>query len=148
MYGRHVRTWVNSLGAEWRNELLFGGETLLSTSFFQAIDQAHRFFVEPRVAFSRTLENIFLDDERVARYQFRDFIGQIDLGANFGRYAQARVGYMYDERNIEVDVGSPLLAESNPTDAGIVLQCRIRQPRHGVCADARIRRRARIPQLR
>jgi NTE family protein len=120
LYGRHVRTWVNSLGAEWRNEALFGGETLLSTSFFQPVDQAHRFFVEPRVAFSRTFENIFVDDERVARYQFRDAMAQVDAGANFGRYAQARVGYLYDQRKIEVDVGSPLLVESNPTDAGIV----------------------------
>ena len=30
LYGRHVRTWVNNLGAEWRNEVLFGGETLMS----------------------------------------------------------------------------------------------------------------------
>ena len=120
LYARHVRTWVNSLGAEWRNELLFGGETMLSTSFFQPLDQAHRFFVEPRALLSRTLENIFIDDERVARYQFRDVAGQIDLGVNAGRYAQARLGYIYDQRYIDVDVGSPLLAESDPTDAGIV----------------------------
>ena len=30
------------------------------------------------------------------------------------------MGYVYDQRNIEVDVGSPLLTESSPTDAGIV----------------------------
>ena len=120
LYGRHVRTWVNHLGAEWRNELLFGGETLLTTSFFQPVDQAHRFFFEPRAAFSRTFENIFINDERIARYQFRDVIGQIDFGANAGRFAQARVGYLYDKRNVAVDVGSPLLNESAPTDAGIV----------------------------
>ena len=59
LYGRHVRTWVNSLGAQWFNELQLGGETLLTTGFNQPLDVAHRFFVEPRVAFSRSLEDVF-----------------------------------------------------------------------------------------
>jgi NTE family protein len=57
LYGRHTRTWVNSLGAEWRNELQFGGDSYLQTSLFQPIDTAHRFFIEPRLLVSRTLEN-------------------------------------------------------------------------------------------
>ena len=48
IYGKHTRTWVDSLGAEWRNELQLGGETYLSTSFYQPLDAAQRFFVEPR----------------------------------------------------------------------------------------------------
>jgi NTE family protein len=78
-------------------------------------------FFEPRVAFSSQYENIFLNDERVARYKFNDTIGQIDFGANFGRFAQARLGYLYDMRKVIVDVGSPLLSESEPHDAGVML---------------------------
>jgi len=40
LYGRHVRTWVNSLGAQWFNELQLGGETLLTTGFYQPLDVA------------------------------------------------------------------------------------------------------------
>ena len=119
LYGRHTRTWVNPLGAEWRNELQFGGDSFLQTSLFQPIDTAHRFFVEPRLLVSRSLENIFLQDERVARYEYQDLIGALDFGANFGRFAQARVGYIYDWRKVNVDVGSPVLPESEPDDAGI-----------------------------
>jgi len=121
LYARHARTWVNSRGAEWRNELQFGGDSFLSTSLYQPIDTAHRFFIEPRFAASRTLENIFLNDERVARYQYQDVMGTVDAGLNVGRYAQARLGYFYDSRKIFVDVGSPLLSlsESEPNDAGI-----------------------------
>ena len=75
LYGRHVRTWVNSLGAEWRNELQIGGETLVATSLFQPLDAAHRFFVEPRALYSRSLEDLFVDEERVARYTFKDVGG-------------------------------------------------------------------------
>ena len=121
LYGRHVRTWVNSLGAEWRNEVQIGGEVLAATSFFQPLDAAHRFFVEPRVAFSRSLEDIFQDDERVARYMFQDTTGLLDAGINLGRYAQARVGYTYDHRDVSVDIGSALLPEITPIDAGLRL---------------------------
>ena len=121
LYGRHTRTWVNPLGAEWRNELQFGGDSLLATSFYQPLDVSHRFFIEPRVAYSIEFENIFLNDERVARYKFEDAIAQVDFGVNAGRYAQARLGYVYDRRQVNVDIGSPLLAESDPEDAGVVL---------------------------
>src|SRR4051812_28452128 len=121
LYGRHARTWVNHLGAQWRNELQFGGDNLLATSFYQPLDISQRFFMEPRVSYSAEYENLFFEDERVARYEFRDAMAQVDFGVNAGRYAQARIGYAYDSRKVRVDVGSPLLAESDPTDAGVTV---------------------------
>jgi NTE family protein len=121
LYGRHTRTWVNQMGAQWRNELQFGGDNLLATSFYQPLDISQRFFVEPRLSYSAEYENLFFEDERVARYEFRDAMAQVDFGVNAGRYAQARIGYAYDKRKVAVDVGSPLLTESSPTDAGVTL---------------------------
>jgi NTE family protein len=119
LFGRHTRTWVNPLGAEWRNELQFGGDSYLQTSFYQPLDNPHRFFIEPRILVSRMLENIFFEDERVARYEYQDLVGSLDLGLNLGRFAQARVGYLYDSRKVNVDVGSPVLPETDPDDAAI-----------------------------
>jgi NTE family protein len=121
LYGRHVRSWVNSLGAEWRNEAQVGGQTLFSTSFFQPLDPAHRFFVEPKVLYSRSLEDLFFKDERIARYSFGDLGGTVDFGVNVGPYAQARVGYVYSHRDVKVDIGSPLMPENEVVDAGILL---------------------------
>jgi len=121
LYGRHVRTWVNSLGAQWFNELQLGGESLLTTGLYQPLDSAHRFFVEPRIGFSRSLEDVFADDERVARYDFKDFMAEFNIGANVGRYGQARIGYLYDDRETEVDIGSPLMPEGKTVDAGMHL---------------------------
>jgi NTE family protein len=121
LYGRHVRTWVNSLGAQWYNELQLGGESLLTTGFYQPLDASRRFFVEPRVGFSRSLEDVFANDERVARYDFTDLMGELNLGANVGRYGQARIGYVYDERDIDVDIGVALMPEGRNVDAGMHL---------------------------
>jgi NTE family protein len=120
VYARHVRTWINSLGAQWRNEVQVGGQTLITTSFFQPLDATHRYFIEPRAVFSRSIEDVFSDDERIARYQFEDLAAQLDAGVNVGRYAQARIGYLYDSRQVEVDIGSPLMPETSPVDAGMV----------------------------
>ena len=120
LYGRHARTWLNSLGAEWRNEVQLGGQVLFSTSLFQPLDAAHRFFVEPQAVYSRSLEDLFFDDERVARYSFSDLGGTLDFGVNIGRRAQARVGYAYAHRNVNVEVGSPLMPQTERVDAGIL----------------------------
>lgn len=119
LYGRHVRTWMNSLGAQWFNELQLGGESLLTTGLYQPLDSARRFFVEPRIGFSRSLEDLFVDDERVARYDFQDLMGELNLGVNVGRYTQARIGYLYDEREVEVDIGSALMPDGKGVDAGM-----------------------------
>ena len=121
LYARHVRTWINSLGAQWRNEVQVGGRTLIETSLFQPLDAAQRFFIEPHAFYSRSIEDVFRDDERIARYQFEDLGAQLDVGVNVGSYAQARIGYVYDSRQVEVDIGSPLMPESSPVDAGMLV---------------------------
>ena len=121
IYARHARTWINSRGGEWRNEVQLGEELKFGTGIFQPLDVAHRWFVEPQLSYSRSYENLYLDDERVARYEFRDAIAQLDFGLNMGRYAQARVGYIYDGRRLEVDIGSPILDEGDTNDVGFIL---------------------------
>jgi NTE family protein len=120
LYGRHARTWLNSLGAEWRNEVQLGGQMLFSTSLFQPLDAEHRLFVEPQALFSRSLEDLFFQDERIARYSFSDLGGKLDFGVNIGRLAQARLGYAYTHRHVGVEVGSPLMPETTRVDAGVV----------------------------
>jgi NTE family protein len=120
IYAKHTRTWLNSLGAEWRNEVQLGGENFLSTSFYQPLDVGHRWFVEPRVFWNRSLEDVFNDGERIATYQLEDFAGQLDLGLNVRGAAQARLGYLYTRRKVDVDVGLQLFPQGTRTDAGIV----------------------------
>ena len=118
LYGRHRRSWLNSLGAQWRNEVQVGSQTLIATSFFQPLDQAHQFFVEPRASYLRSLEDVFHEGSRVARYQFRNSVAALDFGLNLGPYAQARAGYVYDDRSVDLDIGSSSLPEGDHIDAG------------------------------
>ena len=119
IYGKHNRTWLNSLGGEWRNEVQLGSENLLATSLYQPLDVGQRFFVEPRLLWGRNWEYIFLDGERLARYRLSDVGGSVETGMNLGNWSQLRVGYLYTRRDVEVNTGTPLLPEVERDDAGL-----------------------------
>jgi NTE family protein len=121
-YVRQERRWLNSLGLQWRNELQLGYNNILSSSLYQPLDAAQRFFVEPEVFFTQTREYIYYDNERIAQYEFQDFGGAVDLGLNLGHSAQLRAGYLYTKRDVSVDTGSRLLPELDTVDAGITAQ--------------------------
>ncbi len=121
VYAKHTRTWLNSLGAEWRNEVQLGHFNNLSTSLYQPLDIAQRFFVEPKVFWTRSWEDVFYDNERLARYKFSDWGGAFDIGANLSDDAQVRVGYLYTKRQASVETGSPILPETERNDAGMTM---------------------------
>ena len=121
VYAKHTRTWLNALGAEWRNEVQLGYFNNLSTSFYQPLDVAQRFFVEPKLFWTRSWEDVFFDNERLARYKFSDGGGEFDVGVNLNDDAQIRAGYLYTRRNASVETGSSILPEDNRDDAGLTL---------------------------
>jgi NTE family protein len=115
----HVRRWINPYGAEWRNRLQFGSDSLLRTSVYQPLNIAQTYFVEPSLLARRSLEDVYNDDQRVARYQFYDLGGRVDFGANLGHDGQIRAGYFASKRRAEVDIGTALLPVVDSTDAGL-----------------------------
>ena len=120
LYMKTDHRWLNSLGLQWRNEIQLGTNNILATSLYQPLDVGQVFFVEPKAFFTRAYENVYVDQERIANYRFDDLGGTLDLGVNFGTRAQLRVGYLYTNRDVTVDTGSPTLGDVHATDAGIV----------------------------
>ena len=121
VYAKHTRTGLNSLGAEWRNQVQLGYFNNLSTSFYQPLDVAQRFFVEPGLFWTRSWEDVFYDNERLARYKFSDGGGSFDVGVNISDDAQIRAGYMYTHRKASVETGSQILPEDDRNDAGLTM---------------------------
>jgi NTE family protein len=119
VYAKHNRTWLNALGGEWRNEVQLGSENVVTTSLYQPLDVAQRFFIEPRLMWNRNWEYVFLDGERLARYELSDLGGGLDTGVNLGKRAQLRVGYLFTQREVDVNTGSPLMPEVERDDAGL-----------------------------
>ena len=125
---QYVRYWMNGLGGQWRNNLQVGFQSLISTSWYQPLDVAQRWFVEPALFGDRTLEDVYVDTERVAEYLFRDFGGRMDFGVNLSNSAQLRVGYANTRRRVGVETGIqnlPAVGQRIPDldtrDAGVLV---------------------------
>jgi NTE family protein len=121
---QHVHHWINPLGAQWRNQIQIGDESSLSTSFYQPLDVGQRLFVEPGLFVERIVEDAYDDGDRIATYEFVDLGGRVDLGWNASRYAQLRLGYLFDQRKTRIDTGLPLLPQIDADDAGFELSGR------------------------
>ena len=137
---QHVRHWVNPLGAQWRNQIQIGDESFLTTSFYQPLDVGQRTFVEPGVFVERIVEDLYNDGERIATYQFIDVGGRLDLGWNTSRYAQFRLGYLFDQRKTRIDTGLEVFPQIDADDAGLDILGALRFARHGHLCDQGPRR--------
>ena len=107
----HDRTWMNARGAQWHNALQLGRQSLLVSDFYQPIDVRQRFFVQPILSAQEKIEDIYLDRDRVARYELRERYGQVDVGVNFGTTTQVRFGLRNGWHEATVDTGIPALPE-------------------------------------
>ena len=61
---QHTRTWLNSWGAEWRNEIEIGDVRRFMTSLYQPLGPGSPWFVEPIVETTRSDFDIFTAGSR------------------------------------------------------------------------------------
>jgi NTE family protein len=101
----HRREWVNSRGGQWRNSLQLGTQSELETAFYQPLDTAQRFYVEPGFILSRTIEDFFDDGNRVARYDLREAEARVDFGVNLGNHARLKTGLRWGATEFDEDIG-------------------------------------------
>jgi NTE family protein len=106
----HRRTWINSLGAEWRNDLQVGYSSFLTTEFYQPLNAEGTYFVAPSLSLGRRLTDIYSGDQRFARFNTTYALANLDVGANFRRFGEMRVGLQYGSVSPELDTGPPQLA--------------------------------------
>jgi NTE family protein len=112
------RTWLNRLGAEWLLEAQVGRDTLLSTEFYQPIEQRGRFFVAPYIGVGRSTRGVFVGEDRVADYDVDFARLGLDAGAVLGTWGEARLGALWRQVDARVDTGSPVLPALDERSAG------------------------------
>jgi NTE family protein len=111
----HDLTWMNARGASWHNAIQLGRQSLAVSDFYQPIDIRQRFFVQPVLFSQEKIEDIYVDHDRVARYELRERYGQLDFGVNFGTTTQLRFGMRNGWHQADVDTGVPALPELEKT---------------------------------
>ena len=66
---RYLRTAINRLGAEWRNDATFGTRFAFESEFYQPLDFNLRYFVAPQLTLEQRNIDVFEGDDRMGRYR-------------------------------------------------------------------------------
>jgi NTE family protein len=112
LLGSYRATWLNSLGAEWLNEAQVGRTNRLYTQFYQPLVPSRYFFVAPSLLLERTPVDLYSGQTKVAEFEERIFRGQIDVGSQFTRYGEVRLGVLAGTLQPTLQTGPPQIAGS------------------------------------
>ncbi len=104
------RTWLNKLGGEWRNDLQFGQATRFTSEFYQPLFVSRYLFVAPAVDYNEYLQTVFQGATPIASYRNRSTAVGLDLGSQFTKYGELRVGLVGGPRTFTLASGSSSLA--------------------------------------
>jgi len=108
------RTWLNHLGGEWRADLQLGNDGLLFTEFYQPLVPNQYFFIAPRAMVTNGPADIYGGtdgDVLAARYNVTISTIGLDLGSQFTKYGELRVGLVAGQGDAELQIGDPVLAQ-------------------------------------
>ncbi|AUM14491.1 patatin-like phospholipase family protein [Ketobacter alkanivorans] len=110
------RTWLNTLGAEWRTDVNFGETNSINTEFYQPLNTDGLFFVAPHLALQQSTRDLYQDSDRIAIYDLTSTLAGLDLGSHWYRYGELRLGVIVGEVHPDLDTGPPALV---PTEESI-----------------------------
>ncbi|GKS59383.1 hypothetical protein YTPLAS18_29100 [Nitrospira sp.] len=100
----HRMTWINSLGAEWRNDLQLGFRKRLASEFYQPVSPRGHAFMAPRIELQDEPIVLFLQGRRIGEYRVEYARGHYDLGVQ-NEYGELRVGGFGGVLRAEEDFG-------------------------------------------
>jgi NTE family protein len=113
--GDYLRTWINPLGGEVHGQLYFGRTSTFELSLYQPLDARRSWFVEPGILARRSIEDFFVDDQAIARYDLDRAYGYVDVGRVFGNHAELRAGLVSGAQAADRDIADPALPDA-PTE--------------------------------
>lgn len=110
------RTWLNALGGEWRNRVQVGFNPSLTSELYQPLDLRGWLFVAPRLEASERVLDIYLGSNRIAQYQVRQTGAGFDVGANFEKWGEVRLGVYRGRASATPSVAIPIF---QPVEANV-----------------------------
>ena len=114
-----TKSRINALGAEWRSDLQVGRTNFLFSEFYQPLNYSGRFFVSAWGEFRYDLQDIYLDDDRIAQYATRQPQAGLDLGLSLGKHGEIRVGPVWRRIRAYPDVGISSLPSMDEDASGL-----------------------------
>lgn len=104
------RTWLNSLGAEWRNDLQFGRTSSIRTEFYQPLNAEGSFFIAPNVSLEQRSADLYQGNDRIATYDTTSALAGVDIGVQFRQFGVFRLGIQSGVLKPKLDTGPQFLS--------------------------------------
>ena len=122
-------TWLNDLGGEFRTDAQVGRTNRIGLQFYQPLQKGPGLFIAPRVEYERRTTDVFGDDQRLASYDTTSTIVAAEVGAQFTRYGETRLGLAYSRSRTSLDTGLPVVAAppGYQTDVGFTWRALVDQ---------------------
>ena len=136
--GSYTMTQLNGLGAEWRSYAGVGTRPLIETEFYQPIDYAGHWFFSAFGGWRRTPYPVVSQDNLIIDFELDRASVNADIGRQFGRYAELRLGVVQAWRTARLQTLEPgaFKLDSNPLATRLRFEWdtldNINFPRHGL----------------
>lgn len=122
---RHQYLPANRRGGEWETLLQLGTVGGARTSFYQPIDWAGQWFVEPSVSYAQGVQDIWLAGSAIAEYEFRTFDARLAVGRVLGRWGELSVAAFTRDNHGSPRIGLPEFASADERRGGAEASFRI-----------------------
>lgn len=101
--------------SELRNDVIVGSQYAVASEYYRPFKPASNWFVAPRVGLYSSQYNVYSGDSLIAGYRKRETGGGVDVGYQFGRTGELRLGYEGGYERLSRQIGNPTVL---PTISG------------------------------
>lgn len=105
---------LNSLGGQWRTFVQIGGNIKLETDFYQPLDAAQEYFINPYLSYQQYNLDLFNDsnEDNASFRVYRANIG-MELGRNLEHWGRLSLGLRYGPGKNDLRFGQASIRERN-----------------------------------
>ncbi|NHQ87759.1 BamA/TamA family outer membrane protein [Iodobacter sp. HSC-16F04] len=118
----YKRTWINSLGAEWKSSLRVGDTMAFQTEFYQPLQLDGYAFIAPSFSYKSSPVSIWQGGENLAQYRYAQSRFGLDLGSSLTRFGEVRLGVSYQHFDAAKQIGAAIASDSTDGDYGVNLK--------------------------
>ena len=115
------RTWINSLGAEWKSSLQVGDTIAFKSEFYQPLQLDGYLFVAPLIDYKSSPVSVWKNDNNLAQYRYSQAKIGVDVGSSLTRFGEVRLGLQYQHYDAIKQIGENVYPDFTAGDYGVHL---------------------------
>lgn len=113
------RTWINSLGAEWKSIVKLGSSQTLQTEFYQPLFLDGLAFIAPHASLKSGPMGLWFDGKQFGNYEYHRFEAGVDIGSTLSKYGEVRFGPVANKYRLNESIGLPVINRGSTQDFGV-----------------------------